>query len=75
MSSQPADPPIIVSGGSVSIRLPLGIFTGLLGGEVFTNSQKEIKRVVITGSGIPNYDETASGSDITITIEYGNPNP
>jgi hypothetical protein len=75
MSSQPADPPIIVSGGSVSIRLPLGIFTGLLGGEVFTNSQKEIKRVVITGSGIPNYDQSANGSDITITIEYGNPNP
>jgi hypothetical protein len=75
MSSQQADPPIIVSGGSVSIRLPLGIFTGLLGGEVFTNSQKQIKRVTITGDDIPNYDESASGSDITITIEYGNPNP
>lgn len=73
--SSPGDPPIVVSGGSVSIRLPLGIFAGLLGGEVFTNSQKEIKRVTITGDDIPNYDETPSGSDITITIEYGNSTP
>ena len=66
------DPPIIVSGGSVTIRLPGNIFPGLLGG-AFTNSQKEIKRVEITGSGIPNYSESANGSDITIRIEYGNP--
>ena len=71
--SSPGDPPIVVSGGSVSIRLPLGVFTGLLGGDLFTNSQKEIKRVTITGTDIPNYDETPSGSDITITIQYGNP--
>ena len=68
MSSQPADPPIIVSGGSVSIEIPGGIFSGLLGIEL-TNPLKQIKRVVITGSGIPNYDESADGTDITITIE------
>jgi hypothetical protein len=70
--SQPSDPPIIVSGGSVTITIPVGIFTSLLGG-VFSNSQKEIKRVEITGSGLPNYSESATGTDITITIEYGNP--
>ena len=70
---QQEDPPIIVSGGSVSIRLPLGIFTGLLGGELFSNSQKEIKRVTITGDDISNYDETPTGSDVTVTIEYGDP--
>jgi hypothetical protein len=75
MSSQSADPPIIVSGGSVTIRIPVGIFPGLLGGGDFTNPQKQIKRVEITGSGIPNYDQSANGSDITIKIEYGNPNP
>jgi hypothetical protein len=73
MSSQPIDPPIIISGGSVSINVPVGLFLGLLLGGVFTNNQKEIKRVEITGSGLPNYDESASNSDITITIEYGNP--
>jgi hypothetical protein len=70
--SQPGDPPIIVSGGSITITIPSGIFSGLLGG-VFTNTQKDIKRVEITGSGIPNYSESANGTDITIKIEYGNP--
>jgi hypothetical protein len=75
MSSQPGDPPIVISGGSVTISIPVGIFPGLLLGGLLTNQQKEIKRVEITGSGIPNYDESASGTDITITIEYGDPNP
>lgn len=75
MSSEATDPPIIVSGGSVTIRIPVGIFPGLLGGGDFTNQQKQIKRVEITGSGIVNYDQSANGSDITIKIEYGNPNP
>jgi hypothetical protein len=70
--SQPGDPPIIVSGGSITITIPSGLFSGLLGG-VFTNTQKDIKRVEITGSGIQNYSESATGTDITIKIEYGNP--
>ncbi len=72
---QPGDPPIIVSGGSVTIRIPGGVFAGLPGGD-FTNPQKQIRRVEISGRDIPNYSENASGSDITIRIEYGgNPNP
>lgn len=74
MSSQQGDPPIIVSGGSVTLKIPGGIFAGLLGID-FTNQQKQIKRVSITGSGLPNYDESASNTDITITIECGNPTP
>jgi len=74
MSSQQGDPPIIVSGGSVTLKIPGGIFAGLLGIDL-SNQQKQIKRVVISGSGIPNYDENASGTDITITIECGNANP
>jgi hypothetical protein len=71
--SQTGDPPIIVSGGSVTISIPGGIFTGLPVNVDFTNSLKEIKRVEITGSGIENYSATADGTDITIRIEYGNP--
>jgi hypothetical protein len=74
MSSQQGDPPIIISGGSVTISIPGGLFAGLLGID-FATQQKEIKRVVITGSGLPNYDESASGTDITISIECGSPNP
>ena len=71
--SQPGDPPIIVSGGSVTITIPGGIFNGLPIGGDFTNPLKEIKRVEITGSGIENYSATADGTDIIIKIEYGNP--
>jgi hypothetical protein len=70
--SAPGDPPIVVSGGSVTITLPRDIFPGLPGGD-FTNPLKEIKRVEITGSGIKNYNESASGKEIIITIDYGNP--
>jgi len=74
MSSQQGDPPIIVSGGSVTLKIPGGIFAGLHGIDL-NNQQKEIKRIVITGSDIPNYDESASGTDITISIECGDPTP
>lgn len=70
--SQPGDPPIIITGGSVTIRIPGNIFPGLSGGD-FTNQQKQIKRVEITGSSLPNYSQSANGTDITIRIEYGNP--
>jgi hypothetical protein len=67
-----ADPPIVITGGSVTITIPSGLFSSLLGGN-FTNTDKEIKRVEITGTGIANYSESATGKDITIRIEYGNP--
>ena len=71
--SQPTDPPIVVSGGSVTIKLPGGVFSGLPGGD-FTNPLKEIKRVTISGAGIPNYDEPVTDpANVVITIEYGNP--
>lgn len=68
------DPPIIVQGGSVTIQfdpsqlLPDNPFTG-----IFSNSQKVIKRVEITGTDIQNYDETPSGNNVTVRITYGNP--
>ncbi len=74
MSSQQGDPPIIITGGSVTISIPGGLFAGLLGIN-FGTQQKQIKRVVITGDGLPNYDESASNTDITITIECESPNP
>jgi hypothetical protein len=66
------DPPIIITGGSVTIEfdasnlLPNGV------GKLY-NAQKVIKRVEITGTGVQNYDQTATGNDITIRITYGNP--
>ena len=74
MSSQQGDPPIIITGGSITLKIPGGLFAGLHGID-FATQQKQIKRVVITGGSIPNYDATANGTDITISIECGNPNP
>jgi hypothetical protein len=70
--SQPGDPPIIVSGGSITITIPAELFEGLPAGD-FINPLKQITQVEITGSGIQNYSGQATGKDITIRIEYGNP--
>lgn len=70
--SQPIDPPIVVSGGSVTIVFDPDTF-GDTGTGSYTNQEKVIKRVEIIGSGIPNYDEAATDQDITVRITYGNP--
>ena len=71
MSNQ-ADPPIVVTGGSVTIEFDPSTF-GDTGSGKYTNQKKVIKRVEVVGEGIPNYDEAATGRDITIRITYGNP--
>jgi hypothetical protein len=39
----------------------------------YSNQQKVIKQVEITGTGIENYDSSSTGKDIVIKITYGNP--
>lgn len=70
--STPPDPPIVVSGGSVTIEFDPDTF-GDTGTGRYTNQEKVIRRVEVTGTGILNYDEAATGSDITVRITYGNP--
>jgi hypothetical protein len=71
MSNQ-TDPPIVVSGGSVTIEFDPRAF-GDTGSGKYSNQEKVIKRVEIVGADIQNYDEAATGNDITIRITYGNP--
>jgi hypothetical protein len=71
MSNQ-QDPPIVVTGGSVTIEFDPSAF-GETGSGRYTNREKVIKRVEVVGAGIPNYDKAATGDDITIRITYGNP--
>lgn len=71
MSNQ-TDPPIVVSGGSVTIEFDPRTF-GDAGSGKYTNQEKVIKQVEIVGADIKNYDEAATGNDITIRITYGNP--
>ncbi|MFL6332036.1 MAG: hypothetical protein ACJ754_01685 [Pyrinomonadaceae bacterium] len=70
--SNSQDPPIVISGGSVTIEFDPRTF-GDTGAGRYSSQEKVIKRVEVVGAGIPNYDEAATGSDITVRITYGNP--
>jgi hypothetical protein len=70
--SQQQDPPIVVTGGSVSIEFDPRAF-GDTGTGRYSNQEKVIKRVEVIGDGIQNYDAEATGKDITIKITYGDP--
>jgi hypothetical protein len=70
--SAPTDPPIIITGGSVTIEFDPTAF-GDNGPGKYSNQEKVIKRVEITGSGLQNYDSVATGNEVTVKITYGNP--
>lgn len=64
------DPPIITSGGSVKLEFDTSSLPPDTNGN-FYNADKVIKRVEITGEGIENYDQEATGTDIVVKIFYG----
>ena len=66
------DPPIIITGGSVTVEFDVSQLAAAGIGR-FGNDQKVIKRVQITGAGIRNFDEYTTGNNVTVTITYGNP--
>ncbi|HEV2862233.1 MAG TPA: hypothetical protein VGX48_14575 [Pyrinomonadaceae bacterium] len=65
-----SDPPIVVTGGSVSIDFDQSQLQGSNGR--FNNQNKKIKRVEVTGDGI-NFAENTPNGQVTIKIYYGNP--
>jgi hypothetical protein len=66
------DPPIVVTGGSVTIEFDPRTF-GETGTGRYSNQEKVIQRVEVIGVDIQNYDAEATGNDITIRITYGDP--
>jgi hypothetical protein len=70
--STSGDPPIIITGGSVTIDFDSSAFSNDGQGR-YTNQEKVIKQVEITGDGIKNYDSSATGPDIIVKITYGKP--
>jgi hypothetical protein len=64
------DPPIIVTGGSVSIEFDNDQLQGNNGR--YNNEHKKIKRVEVTGDGI-NFAESTPNGKVIIKIYYGNP--
>lgn len=71
--SQPTDPPIVVTGGSVTIDFDANIFTPNGNGK-HSNANKKITRVEVSGDGI-NFAQNTPNGKVTITIYYGNGNP
>lgn len=68
--SQQQDPPIVISGGSVTIEFDSQIFTPSGNGK-HSNANKKIRRVEITGDGV-SVDETIPNGKVTIRIHYSN---
>ena len=68
--SSTSDPPIIVTGGSVTIEFNADDFSPA-GNDRHSNANKKIKRVEVTGDGINFAQDTPNGR-VTITIHYGN---
>ncbi len=65
------DPPIVVSGGSVSIDFDQSELQG--GNGRYNNANKKIKRVEITGDGIDPIDLNVPNGKVTVKIHYSNP--
>jgi len=67
----PSHPPSIITGGSVSIGFDQSAFGDASQGR-YTNADKVTERVEITGTGIQNYDLSATGHNVTVKIIHGN---
>lgn len=74
MPVEPSDPPIIVSGGSVTLEYDSGQLTPNGNGKHY-NANKKIKRVEITGDGIDPITLDIPNGKVTVKISYGNGNP
>ena len=70
--SQPGDPPIIITGGSVTLEFDTTQLPSAGNGK-HSNPNKKIRRVEITGDGINFAQDTPNGK-VTITVIYGNDN-
>lgn len=70
--SQSQDPPIVVSGGSVTIDFDSTIFTPNGNGK-HSNANKKIKSVVVEVNGQAPQTINVPNGKVTVTINYGNP--
>lgn len=68
MSSQQGDPPIVVSGGSVTIEFNKEIFQEQADGK-HHHANKKISRIEITGDGIDFAEDTKTGK-VTVKIYF-----
>ena len=70
--SNTTDPPIVVSGGSVTIEYQESDFTPN-GTNKRSNASKKIRSVVVEVNGQPAQTFNVPNGKVTVTINYGNP--
>jgi hypothetical protein len=68
--TQTGDPPIIVSGGSVTVEFDKTQLQATDDGKKHHHPDKKIRRIEITGDDINFAEDTKTGK-VTITIYYG----
>ena len=67
-----SDPPIIISGGSVTIDFDSSIFTPNGNGK-HSNANKKIRRVEVNIDGDTPQSFDVPNGKVTVKIHYGNP--
>jgi len=68
--AQPPDPPIVVTGGSVTLEFDSSQLMSVGNGK-HSNPNKKIRRVRVQGDGI-DFDESVPNGKVTVTIYYDN---
>jgi len=68
--SQPIDPPIVVTGGSVTLEFDSSQLTPAGNGK-HSNPNKKIRRVTVKGDGI-DFDQSVPNGKVTVTVYYEN---
>ena len=70
--AQQQDPPIIVTGGSITVDLAENIFTK--NGNKYSNPNKRIRSVKVEVEGQAAQTFAVPNGKVIVTIEYGNNN-
>jgi hypothetical protein len=69
--SQSVDPPIIISGGSVTIKFDKSKLKESADGKQHHHPDKRITRIEVTGDDINSFDQTTKSGKVTVTVHYG----
>jgi hypothetical protein len=71
--ASPGDPPIIITGGSVTVEFDSTQLPHVGNGK-HHHPSKKINRVIVKGDGI-DFDETIPDGRVIITVHYSDDNP
>jgi len=73
MSAETNDPPIVITGGSVTLEFDETTLPGSGGRR--SNSGKKIKHITVERDGATVYDSDTPNGCVKVTVTYGNDKP